>query len=149
MGSVLVLVAIVVLAWWIARRLPPRGQASTAAVSPQDLSPAVLAHKAFVHENTCLIEGKFDEARRLSPGPGTRSEASPRRRPARRSRTAAAGGKRRGVRQCTMLTQPSARRHRLHGARHCGWWKSLWTIMRNETEPAEASRQYAAAYAAH
>ena len=49
MGSVLALVAIVVLAWWIARGLPHRGQASTAAVSPQGLSPVDLAHKAFVH----------------------------------------------------------------------------------------------------
>ena len=62
MGSVVVLVVIVMLAGWIVWRRRRRGHASTAAVSPQAMSPAGLAHKAFVHGNTCLMEGKFAEA---------------------------------------------------------------------------------------
>ena len=39
-----------------------RWQAATAAVSPKGKSPADLAHKAFVHGNTCLMAGAFAEA---------------------------------------------------------------------------------------
>lgn len=62
MGSVVGIVVIIMLAAWISRRLRHRGHASTAAVSPQGMPPADLALKAFVHGNTCLMEGKFDEA---------------------------------------------------------------------------------------
>lgn len=61
MGSV-VIVVIVMLAGWILWRRWQRGQASATAVSPQGMSPADLAHKALVHGNTCLMEGKFAEA---------------------------------------------------------------------------------------
>ena len=62
MGIVVVMLVIVVVVAWIAWRPRRHGQAST-AVSPQGMSPADLAHKAFVHGNSCLMEGKFDEAR--------------------------------------------------------------------------------------
>lgn len=62
MGIIVVMLVIAVGAAWIAWRRRRHGQAST-AVSPQAISPAALAHKAFVHGNSCLMEGKFDEAR--------------------------------------------------------------------------------------
>lgn len=62
MGSLVVMVVIVMLAGWIVLRRRHRGQAFTAAVPPQGMSPADLAQKAFVHGNTCLKEAKFDEA---------------------------------------------------------------------------------------
>jgi predicted negative regulator of RcsB-dependent stress response len=62
MGIVVVMLVIVVVVAWIAWRPRRHGQAS-AAVSPQGMFPADLAHKAFVHGNSCLMEGKFDEAR--------------------------------------------------------------------------------------
>ena len=62
MGSVIVLVVIVMLAGWIVWRRRHRWQGSTAAVSPKGMFPENLAHKAFVHGNTCLMEGKFTEA---------------------------------------------------------------------------------------
>ena len=62
MGIVIVILVIAVAAGWIAWRRWRHRQAST-AVSPQAMSPADLAHKAFVHGNSCLMEGKFDEAR--------------------------------------------------------------------------------------
>ena len=62
MGSVVVIVVIVMLAGWIVWRRRRRGHTSAAAVSPEGMSPADLAHKAFAHGNTCLMEGKFAEA---------------------------------------------------------------------------------------
>jgi len=62
MGIVVVMLVIVVGVAWIAWRRRRYGQASTAG-SPQDMSPVDLAHKALVHGNSCLMEGKFDEAR--------------------------------------------------------------------------------------
>lgn len=62
MGIVVVMLVIVVVVAWIAWRPRRLGQASTAG-SPQIMSPAGLAHKAFVHGNSCLMEGRFDEAR--------------------------------------------------------------------------------------
>jgi hypothetical protein len=62
MGILIVMLVIVVGVAWIAWRRRRHGQAST-AVSPQGMSPADLAHKTFVHGNSCLMEGKFDEAR--------------------------------------------------------------------------------------
>jgi cytochrome c-type biogenesis protein CcmH/NrfG len=62
MGIVIVMLVIAAGAAWIAWRRWRHGQAST-AVSPQAMSPADRAHKAFVHGNSCLMEGKFDDAR--------------------------------------------------------------------------------------
>lgn len=62
MGSIVVLVAIVVLTAWLARRIPAHRRASAAAVVPPAMSHKDLAHKAFVHGNTCLKEEKFAEA---------------------------------------------------------------------------------------
>ena len=62
MNIVVVMLVIVVSVGWIVWRRR-RGHASTATVSPPRMSPVDLAHKAFVHGNTCLMAGKFDEAR--------------------------------------------------------------------------------------
>lgn len=56
MGSIVVLVVIIVCAGWIAWRR--RGRASSAAEPPREN----FALNAFAHGNTCLQEGKFDEA---------------------------------------------------------------------------------------
>ena len=60
MGSGIVILVIVVcvgVIWW--RR---RSGASNAALQTQGLPPENLALKAFTHGNSCLLEGKFDEA---------------------------------------------------------------------------------------
>lgn len=62
MGSVVVMAVIVMLAGWIVWRHRHRWQTSTAAIPPKGMSPEDLALKAFVHGNTCLMEGKFAEA---------------------------------------------------------------------------------------
>jgi hypothetical protein len=62
MGSVVALVVLVMVAGWIVWRRRHRWNTSTVAVPPQGMSPADLAHQAFVHGNTCLMEGKFAEA---------------------------------------------------------------------------------------
>jgi hypothetical protein len=48
MGSVEVIVVILMLAGWIVWRRWYHGQASTAAGAPQGMSPADLAHKAYM-----------------------------------------------------------------------------------------------------
>jgi hypothetical protein len=62
MTSTIILVAIVVgLGWyfWVRRG---RSRMQTAAVAPQGIPPETLALEAFAHGNTCLAEGRFDEA---------------------------------------------------------------------------------------
>ena len=60
MGSSLVILVIVVCVggiwWW------RRSGASTASPQIQSSPPENLALKAFTHGNSCLSEGKFDEA---------------------------------------------------------------------------------------
>jgi hypothetical protein len=62
MGIVVSMVAVVVCAGWIMWRRRHRGQASTAAVPPENMPRENFALKAFAHGNTCLAEGKFAEA---------------------------------------------------------------------------------------
>lgn len=62
MGSVVVMLVIVVCAGWIVWRRRHRGHASAAAVPPEGMPSENFALKAFVHGNTCLMEGKFAEA---------------------------------------------------------------------------------------
>jgi hypothetical protein len=63
MGLVIVMLVIVVGAGWIAWRRRRRRQADVLRVSSQGRPKENVAHKAFVHGNTCLMEGKFDDAR--------------------------------------------------------------------------------------
>ena len=63
MGIVVVMMVIVMGAGWIVWRRRHRGQAYAARVRPSGRPHENVAHKAFVHGNTCLMEGKFDEAR--------------------------------------------------------------------------------------
>ena len=59
MGNVVVILVAVVGVGWIVSRWY-RGR--TATVQPEDKPRENLALKAFAHGNTCLMEGKFDEA---------------------------------------------------------------------------------------
>lgn len=62
MGIVLVILAIVVgVGWLVLRRR--HGQANAVRVPPPGEPDKNVVHKAFVHGNTCLMEGKFDGAR--------------------------------------------------------------------------------------
>jgi Tfp pilus assembly protein PilF len=61
MGLVIVMLVIVVGAGWFTWRRRRYRQAHS--VSSQSRPHENVAHKAFVHGNTCLREGKFDEAR--------------------------------------------------------------------------------------
>jgi Tfp pilus assembly protein PilF len=63
MGLVIVMLVIVVGAGWFTWRRRRYRQAHTLRVSSQSRPHENVAHKAFVHGNTCLREGKFDEAR--------------------------------------------------------------------------------------
>lgn len=63
MGIVVVMLVIVGGAGWIAWRHRRHGQAHAVRVPSQGRPHGNVAHKAFVHGNTCLMEGKFDEAR--------------------------------------------------------------------------------------
>lgn len=62
MGIVVVMLVIVVGAAWIAWRRRRHGQAYAVRVPPQGRPHDNVAHKAFVRGNTCLMEGKLDEA---------------------------------------------------------------------------------------
>lgn len=61
MSIVVVMLIIVVSIGWVVWRRR-HGQVSTASVPPPGISDKQLAHEAFVHGNTLLREGKFDEA---------------------------------------------------------------------------------------
>jgi cytochrome c-type biogenesis protein CcmH/NrfG len=63
MSMVIVMLSIVVGAGWIAWKRRRRQQAYALRVSSQRRPKESAAHKAFVHGNTCLMEGKLDEAR--------------------------------------------------------------------------------------
>jgi hypothetical protein len=62
MGIVVVMLVIIVGAGWVFWRRRHRWQVSAASVPPPDMSHKHLAHQAFVHGNTLLMEGKFAEA---------------------------------------------------------------------------------------
>ena len=62
MGIVVVILVIVVGAGWIAWRRRRYGQVSTVSVPTPDVSHKHLAYKSFMHGNTLLRAGKFDEA---------------------------------------------------------------------------------------
>jgi Flp pilus assembly protein TadD len=63
MGLVIVLLVIVVGGGWFAWRGRRYRQAHDLRASSQSRPKENVAHTAFVHGNTCLREGKFDEAR--------------------------------------------------------------------------------------
>ncbi len=62
MGSTVILLVIIACAGWIIWRRR-RGQANPISATSPGVHRKNSAHKAFVHGNTCLVEGKFDEAR--------------------------------------------------------------------------------------
>jgi hypothetical protein len=62
MDSTIIIIAVVAGAAWIGFRRWRGQRVSTEPVTPQAAPPLNLAHKAFAHGNTCLSEGKFDEA---------------------------------------------------------------------------------------
>src|SRR5688572_16862509 len=59
MGNIVVILVIVVCAGWIISRWY-RGRIAT--VQPEGKPRENFALKSFAHGNTCLMEGKFDEA---------------------------------------------------------------------------------------
>jgi hypothetical protein len=63
MSIVVVMMVLVVGAGWVIWRRRRRGQAYAARVRPPERPRENGAHQAFVHGNTCLMEGKFEEAR--------------------------------------------------------------------------------------
>jgi Flp pilus assembly protein TadD len=63
MGLVILLLVIVAGIGWYVRQGRRRRQAYDLRVSSQGKPKESAAHQAFVHGNTCLTEGKFDEAR--------------------------------------------------------------------------------------
>ena len=63
MGIVIVILTIIVGAGWIVWRRRRQRQAYALRVPPQWMPDKNVARKAFLHGNTCLMEGKFDEAR--------------------------------------------------------------------------------------
>ncbi len=62
MNLVIVMLVIIVCVGWFARRR--RQQAHTLRVSSPRKPNENFGHNAFVHGNTCLREGKFEEARK-------------------------------------------------------------------------------------
>ena len=62
MELVIVMLVVVGVGWFVWRRWH-RQQAHALRVSSYGKPNENVAHNAFVHGNTCLIEGKFDEAR--------------------------------------------------------------------------------------
>jgi len=62
MGITIVILVIAMGAGWIAWRRRRRRHAYALSVPPQWTNKNA-AHNAFVQGNTCLMEGKFDEAR--------------------------------------------------------------------------------------
>ena len=63
MGIVIVMLVIIAGVGWIAWKRRRRQQAHAFCISSQGRPTESVAHNAFVHGNTCLMEGKFDEAR--------------------------------------------------------------------------------------
>jgi len=62
MISTVILVAMIVVAGWFFWGRRQRQHMQAASPSPQGVSPETLAIEAFAHGNTCLAEGRFDEA---------------------------------------------------------------------------------------
>jgi hypothetical protein len=62
MISTVILVAMMVGVGWFLWGRRQRRQLQMASPSPQGVSPETLAIEAFAHGNTCLAEGRFDEA---------------------------------------------------------------------------------------
>jgi cytochrome c-type biogenesis protein CcmH/NrfG len=62
MSTVVIMLVIVAGVGWIAWRRRRLRQASALRASHQARPHENVAHKAFVHGNTCLMEGKLDEA---------------------------------------------------------------------------------------
>jgi hypothetical protein len=62
MISTVILVVIAVGAGWFFWGRWRRRLAPAASFAPQGMPPETLALEAFAHGNTCLAEGRFDEA---------------------------------------------------------------------------------------
>ncbi len=62
MISTIILIAIVVGAGWYLWRRRGYRHTQAASPSPQGVAPETLALEAFAHGNTCLAEGRFEEA---------------------------------------------------------------------------------------
>ena len=62
MVSVMVVVAIVVVAGWIVWRRRSRWHTPSELSSSTGTRPETLAFEAFTHGNTCLAEGKYADA---------------------------------------------------------------------------------------
>lgn len=63
MGLVIMLLVVIAGIGWYVWQGQRRRQAYDLRISSQGKPKESVAHQAFVHGNTCLIEGKFDEAR--------------------------------------------------------------------------------------
>ena len=61
--SIVIVIFVIVGAGWFAWRSRRYQQASALRASSQARPKENVAHNAFVRGNTCLMEGKFDEAR--------------------------------------------------------------------------------------
>jgi hypothetical protein len=61
MNIIVVLAIVVGAAWFFLRR--GNRQAEAGRLQPPRKPHNNIVHKTFVHGNTCLMEGKFDEAR--------------------------------------------------------------------------------------
>ena len=61
--SIVIIILVILGAGWFAWRSRRYKQASALRASSQGRPKENVAHNAFVHGNTCLMEGKFDEAR--------------------------------------------------------------------------------------